>query len=202
MSTRSWRLPRTLVSMGMLVVASVTALALVSTAPATAAVPVPAPPATGNGSSHGTNRTPPSTAADGLTFSATIGFSGGVPVGGWANLSIFSDGSYNFSGQFHDSGFPSYDTGIVWVFRASNGTAFVFSDGGHVAGTIGSGSRDHFWNASGTNAAIAAAWPAIQQGWNWRWEARVSLDLGGIFSSIASLIGPVTTFITVVGPLL
>jgi hypothetical protein len=130
-----------------------------------------------------------------------ITFSGGVPVGGWANLTIYGDGSYTFSGHFHDSGFPSYNTGIVWAVRASNGTVFTFSNTGHVAGTISSGSRDHDWNISGVNPAIARNWESINRGVSNQWRARASLDLAGMFNDIKTVIGYVAEVVAVVGPL-
>lgn len=136
-----------------------------------------------------------------LVLNTEIRFNGGVPVGGWASLSVFRDGSYNFSGHFHVSGLPAYNVSIVWVLRTAAGTAFVFTDKGHVAGTCCSGSRDHDWNVSNVNPAIAAAWPDFQQGYSWRWEAAASLDIAGMWNSIKSQIGTVRDIIVVVGAL-
>jgi hypothetical protein len=71
-----------------------------------------------------------------------------------------------------------------------------------VQGTLGSGSRDHDWNVSGVNPAIANAWEEINHGYNWRWEAHASLDLVGLFNEIKTLIGYVKTVIDIVGPVL
>jgi hypothetical protein len=138
-----------------------------------------------------------------IVLHASIAFNNGVPVGGYADLTLYGDGEYTFSGHFHDSGFPSYDTGFVWVFRTSTGTAFTFSDTGNVEGTINPfGSRDHNWSSSGTNPALQAAWHDVQQGYNWQWEAKSSLDIGGMFNEIKTVIGYISTVIAVVGPLL
>ncbi len=137
----------------------------------------------------------------GFIWSDNVVFDGGTPVGGWVSLSVYPNGAYNFSGHFHDSGFTSYDVSVVWVLRTAEGTAFVFTDSGHVQGTLGSGSRDHDWNVSGTNAAIGAAWPSIVAWNNSRWEARTSLDVGGMFNDLKSVVGGVSTVVTVVGAL-
>jgi hypothetical protein len=138
-----------------------------------------------------------------IVLHANITFDNGVPVGGYADLVLYGDGTYQFSGHFHDSGFPTYNTGIVWVLRSSTGAVFTFSDSGNVQGTINPfGSRDHNWNNAGYNQSLQAAWHDIQQGYSWRWEAKTSLDLAGMFDEIKTVIGYVSTVISVVGPLL
>jgi hypothetical protein len=138
----------------------------------------------------------------GTVLRANITFSGGVPVGGWANLTIYGDGSYNFSGHFHDSGFPSYNTGIVWALRASNGTVFTFTNTGYVGGTLSSASRDHDWNISGVNPALAQTYESINRGYNSQLRASASLDVAGLFNDIKTVIGYVAQVVAVVGPLL
>jgi hypothetical protein len=138
---------------------------------------------------------------NGIVLHTGITFGGGVPVGGWANLTVYGDGSYNFSGHFHDSGFPSYNTGIVWVLRASNGTVFTFSNTGQVAGTISPGSRDHDWNISGVNPAFARTWESINRGYSHQWRARASLDVMGMFNDIKTYLGYVKEIVAVVGPI-
>jgi len=137
----------------------------------------------------------------GIVLHTSITFGGGVPVGGWANLTVYGDGSYNFSGHFHDSGFPSYNTGIVWAIRASNGSVFTFSNTGHVAGTISPGSRDHDWNISGVNPALARTWESINRGASHQWRARASLDVVGMFNDIKTYLGYIKEVVAIVGPL-
>ena len=46
-----------------------------------------------------------------LDFDApSIVFGGGVPVGGFSHLTLRQDGTYTFSGRFHDSGATEYNT--------------------------------------------------------------------------------------------
>jgi hypothetical protein len=137
----------------------------------------------------------------GIVRHVRITFSDGVPVGGWANLTVFGDGSYNFSGHFHNSGFPPYNTGVVWALRASNGTVFTFSNTGSVGGTFFGGSRDHDWNISGVNPALAGAWESLNRGNSSQVRARASVDLAGIFGDIKAVIGYVSQVVAVVGPL-
>jgi hypothetical protein len=159
-------------------------------------------PATRSQAAFDNSQAPYRRLGNGLVLRANITFGGGVPVGGWANLTVYGDGSYNFSGHFHDSGFPSYNTGIVWVLRASNGTVFTFSNTGHVAGTVSPGSRDHNWNVSGVNPALARTWESMNRGYSYQWRARASFDVVGMFNDIKAVIGYVADVVAVVGPVL
>lgn len=131
-------------------------------------------------------------------WQASITFPGGVPVGGWANLTLFSNGTFNFSGHFHVSGAPSYNTGIVWLVKDGNGTAYQFTHSGRVHGTFESGSRDDNWNTSGTNPAITAGWNNLASNWSSRWEAKVNINLSSIVDDVKSGIGFVSSIVAVV----
>jgi hypothetical protein len=158
-------------------------------------------PSTRSQAAYDNSQAPFRRMGNGIVLHTRITFGNGVPVGGWANLTVFGDGSYNFSGHFHDSGFPSYNTGIVWALRASNGTVFTFSNTGHVAGTISPGSRDHDWNISGVNPALARSWESLNRGYNSQVRARASLDVVGLFNDIKAVIGYVSQVVAVVGPI-
>jgi hypothetical protein len=158
-------------------------------------------PATRTQAAYDNTQAPYRRMGTGIVLHTRITFGNGVPVGGWANLTVFGDGSYNFSGHFHDSGFPSYNTGIVWALRASNGTVFTFSNTGYVAGTISPGSRDHDWNISGVNPALARTWESLNRGYTSQVRARASLDVAGMFNDIKTVIGYVSQVVAVVGPI-
>src|SRR5258708_16270013 len=70
-----------------------------------------------------------------------IVFDGGVPVGGHAHVTIRSDGTYSFSGHFHDSGATEYDMQLVWAVKDHTNKVYTFEHQGHVSGTFESGSR-------------------------------------------------------------
>ena len=133
-----------------------------------------------------------------------ITFSGGVPVGGYSNLVLYPNGAINFSGHAHVSGAPSYDYSFVWAVKDFNvpATVYVFAASGRLHGTFESGSRDYDWNQAPILPALAAGWPALERGWSWRWEARVSIDLGVFIDDIVRIvaagtaIGNVVKFIT------
>ena len=121
-----------------------------------------------------------------------IVFDGGVPVGGYANGGLFPNGAWNFSGHFHNSGFPSYDVGMAVAVKL-RGVTFVLSIQGHVAGTIGSGSRNFDWNTSGTNPALAQALPV--QDYEWSWYAAADIDIGALIDSVKEAVGAAATVI-------
>ncbi|WP_375515566.1 hypothetical protein [uncultured Nostoc sp.] len=129
-----------------------------------------------------------------------ITFDNGVPVGGDAHLSLFPDGSYSFTGHFHDSGATSYDTSFVYVVKDVFGvSAFTFSHTGRTHGTFEAGSRDDNWNDYGTNPVLAADWGNISSGYNWSSRAGANLNLGGLFDEAVQLVGYAQTVIQVVG---
>src|SRR5262245_43462677 len=129
-----------------------------------------------------------------------IVFSGGVPVGGWAELSLFPNGGVNFNGSFHDSGFPSYNDAIVFAVQAiATGDLFTFSHSGHMAGTIESGSRDDSWSGQIDSPAVAGAWPILSlDGYRWWAQAAVNIDLGSLLNTIKSIVSAVQTIGTIV----
>jgi len=126
-----------------------------------------------------------------------ITYPAGVPVGGYASLTLRSDGTYEFTGHFHDSGAPSYDDHFAWGVRASDGFAFTFAHQGHMAGTFEAGSRDDDWNVTGYNTDIAAHWDALQ-GWNWQWRADVNWDVVGDLTRIIDALKQVGQVVAVI----
>ncbi|MEH1959225.1 MAG: hypothetical protein V7L05_18575 [Nostoc sp.] len=120
----------------------------------------------------------------------TISFNNGVPVGGYAHLSLFPDGSYSFTGHFHDSGATSYNTSLVFALKDDlDGSVFTFSHTGRTHGTFEAGSRNDDWGVSGTNPALAAAWGGISSNYNWSWNAGANLDLTSIFDGAIKAVG-------------
>jgi hypothetical protein len=118
-----------------------------------------------------------------------ITFSGGVAAQGSAHLTIHQDGSYQFTGQFHDSGAISYNEVIALAFVDSNNNAYTFARQGSIAGTFEAGSRDDLWNINGQNDTIANNWPAISaSGPRFYYQASISSELSQLVSSLLSFI--------------
>ena len=130
--------------------------------------------------------------------SGTITFDNGVPVGGWMTLALFEDGTYNFSGHFHDSGFPSYDVDAVWVIVSSSGKAFTFEVKGSMYGTVDSGSRDYDFAQNGQNDQLRDAWADLCAGYTWRWSAYVNWDVQAAVDDVVNALKVAGTVIGVV----
>jgi hypothetical protein len=131
-----------------------------------------------------------------------ITFDNGVPVGGSMHLTLRSDGSYTFSGHFHDSGFPSYDVSLTYLVKDAQNRVYTFTAQGHMAGTLESGSRDYDWAVNGNNPDIASNWASLANGSLGYGEATTSLDIGPFVADFKQAVGVVSDVIAVVGPIL
>jgi len=127
-----------------------------------------------------------------------IVFGGGVPVGGYSHLTIRQDGSYSFSGHFHDSGATEYNMALVWAVEDSNNRAYTFEHIGHVSGTFESGSRDDTWENDGQNDAIAENWASIVARDYASAEANASGDLTSLINSSIGALGTVLGIVAIV----
>jgi len=128
-----------------------------------------------------------------------IVFDDGVPVGGWTQLTLFRNGAVNFSGHFHVSGAPSYDTTAVFAVRGGDGIVFTFSHTGRVHGTFEAGSRDDNWgDTRPANDSIAASWPSLADSLTWRANAAVNVDLGVFLDATVKTVGAVAAVIAII----
>src|SRR5260370_449413 len=108
--------------------------------------------------------------------SGFIAFSGGVPVGGWANVSVFPDGSYKFNVHFHDSGFTDYNVSVLWVLRSSIGQVFTFAASGHMCGTVPFCTHSRYFdsNPQGTTPPSAHAWDDLSVHYTYHCTAKAN----------------------------
>jgi hypothetical protein len=130
-----------------------------------------------------------------------ITFNGGVPVGGFAQLTLFQSGNFNFNGHFHVSGAPSYNVGFAVGVRSSRGVLYTFLKSGHVAGTFEPGSRDFDWSVQEFRAVLHEDWPNLAVNSTWWWSANVNWDPLAILNSVktlASTVGAVASVIALV----
>jgi len=126
-------------------------------------------------------------------------FSGSTPVGGYASLTVNSDGSYDFSGHLHDSGFPSYNVSFGVGLLSPTGVLYTFVTQGHTNGTLESGSRDYNWNVSATDPALASGWADLLGGTSnstlqASWDGNSTINsieqgLGTVLSVVALFLG-------------
>ncbi len=126
------------------------------------------------------------------------GFDNGVPVGYYAQLTLYSNGNYTFFTHFHVSGATSYDESFVWDIIGSTGTLFTFSHHGHVAGTFEPGSRDDDQLSGGNNPDIAAGWNDLAAHYHWEWRAKANMDIGALWNDVKAAVEAVQTVAKVV----
>jgi hypothetical protein len=133
-------------------------------------------------------------------WDASFGFPDGIAAGGFANLTLYQNGAWNFAGHAHVSGAISYDFSFAWAVRDSNEPAglYVFAHQGRLHGTFEPGSRDTDWGRSEINPALAVGWSALERAWSWRWEARVNADFTPFLDDIIKVVAAGTAIGNVV----
>jgi len=125
-----------------------------------------------------------------LAWTTNFTFPSGTAAGGWTNLKVFSNGAFEFTGNFHDSGAVAYNYSVACVFIDADKKAWTVSHTGHIAGTFTSGSRDDPIDQRGNNTALARNWRAIVAGdQTLRGRAETSVNIGDILASILTVAG-------------
>ena len=128
----------------------------------------------------------------------SIVFDDGVSVGGFAHLTLRKDGTFSFTGHFHDSGAVEFNVGLVWGVKDSANRLYTFQHSGHVAGTFEPGSRDDDWNVDGRNDAIAQHWTALAAGSGSTLKASASLDMVNLTNAVIGAAGMVLGVVAIV----
>jgi uncharacterized protein with LGFP repeats len=137
-----------------------------------------------------------------------ITFPDPISVGGWSDLTLKADGSYEFSGHLHDSGAPDFNFNVAWGVRDSDGVLYTFVQTGGVQGLQSgfSPQRDADWAPTGSNAALSTAWSKIPGPGAWVCRSSVAFDVNGLINELLNdvqqLVGYVEKVIAIVGPLL
>jgi hypothetical protein len=125
-----------------------------------------------------------------------IVFESGIAAGGNAHLTIRQDGSYTFSGHFHDSGGLEYNTALAWAVKDAQNQVYTFQHVGHIAGTFESGSSNDDWRVDSRNDKLADNWANLGASAASSARADVNVDLVNLTNS---LIGAAGIVIGVVG---
>jgi hypothetical protein len=138
-----------------------------------------------------------------MTFNTgPITFGSLVAADGYGQLTVSRDGSFSFTGHFHDSGLADYNDSLVMALVSPSGVCYTFTHTGHVSGSasllFGSGSRDDDWpSSSGQNAALAAGWADLQ-GCKLYWRSNVNVDWQSLLNDIKQAAGVVTSIVSIV----
>ena len=118
-----------------------------------------------------------------------IVFDGGVPVGGSSHLTIRQDGTYTFSGHFHDSGATEYSGSLAWAVKDAQNQVYTVSHSGHVSGTFESGSRDDDWRIDSRDDRLADNWANIAARPSGMSQASAKLDAVNLTNSLIGTLG-------------
>jgi hypothetical protein len=124
-------------------------------------------------------------------WTVPIDFPGPTPIGGWVQLSIGRDGSWNFSGELRDYGLPSYDDAVVFLVK-NLGTeeVYQFVHQGRMYGSLEAGLDVDRWNESGSTSELADDWDALFiDGYHWHCRAGINVDLGSLMDAGQSAVG-------------
>jgi hypothetical protein len=127
-----------------------------------------------------------------------IVFGEGIAVGGSSHLTIRQDGSYTFSGHFHDSGIAEYNVSLVWGVKDAQNQLYTFQHSGHVAGTFEPGSRDDDWTIDSRHDSIADNWANIGASATYNAQANATGDLVNLTNSVIGTVGTVLGVVAIV----
>jgi hypothetical protein len=125
-----------------------------------------------------------------------ITFSGGVPVDGFAHLTVFQDGTSHFTGHFHDSSIVPYTYGIALVVKGIDNHAYSSVHQGNITQAENQGNSD--WDEKTQNPDITQHWPALLNGGApfFAWRADVNLDIVTIVQDAETAIGYVVQVVS------
>jgi Tectonin domain len=119
-------------------------------------------------------------------------------VQGSAELTVYANGGYHFTGHFHDSGWLSYKDSLVFGIVSPSGVLYSFTHTGSVAGKLEFWkSHDDNWDVSGIDPAISAGWQDLQGAQSY-WKADASWDWIALLQEIKDAAEIVKTVIEIV----
>jgi hypothetical protein len=88
----------------------------------------------------------------------------------------------------HDSGAVGYDFEVTSTLVATNGLTLLARHGGHVGGTVTSGSRDDDYSEQGFNPLIRDEWDSIVNGRLWVTKDYSTTGVAGVVEDVAKAI--------------
>lgn len=126
----------------------------------------------------------------------------GTDCYGQVQLTLYSNGGYNFNGSFTDPDIYDLDDSLAFVVLSSTGVLYTFTHSGSMHGWgdrwFEGGSETDSWNNQGVNAAIQGGWADLCAGWHWQTKAGVNFDLGSLLNDVKAIISVVETVIEVI----
>ena len=133
-------------------------------------------------------------------WNVPINFSGATAVGGFVELIIRRDGSWNFSGGLRGLGLPSCDAAVVFVVKhLGTDEMYQFGHQGRIHGTLHGGSHDDSWDESGFSSELVADWDALFiDGYHWHCRAGIDIGIDSLTDAAQRAVGEAATIIAFV----
>lgn len=127
-----------------------------------------------------------------------INFSGSTAVGGFAELVIRRDGSWNFRGGLRSFGLPSYDDAVVFVVKhLGTDEMYQFGHRARIHGILEGGSHDDHWDESGYSSELVADWDALFiDGYHWQCRAGINVEIDSLVETAQRAVGAAATIIS------
>ena len=122
------------------------------------------------------------TEAEVITLNTPVTTPEGFPLGGWTEMSLYSNGNYVFKGSMEASGFTSYNYGLQVFIKAANGIILTAFHSGNVYGTDTPGKRDDPWEEVLNSDAIKYYWLSIRN--NPLIEYQLNADISGVTGTV------------------
>lgn len=126
----------------------------------------------------------------------------GTDAHGQVQLTLYSNGAYNFNGNFTDPDIYDLDDSLVFTVLDSTGVLYVFSHSGSMTGWgdrwLEGGSETDSWNNQGSQADIQAGWPALCAGYHWQANAGVNFDIGSLWNDVQKIVNAISTIVKIV----
>lgn len=130
-----------------------------------------------------------------ITFNGTDAY-------GQMQVTLYSNGGYNFNGSFTDPDIYDLDDSLAFMIASSTGVLYTFTHSGSMQGWgdrwLEGGSETDNWENTGTNAAIQGGWADLCAGWRWQANAGVNFDIGSLYNDVKAIISAVETIVQIV----
>lgn len=127
---------------------------------------------------------------------------GGTDCYGQVQLTLYSNGAYNFNGSFTDPDIYDLDHSLAFGVVSSTGVLYMFTHTGSMHGWglrwLEGGSETDTWSNQGTSLDIQAGWADLCAGWRWQANAGVNVQIGSLLEEVQKIIGVVETIIKLI----
>jgi hypothetical protein len=110
----------------------------------------------------------------------------GIPISGWVEMILQSNGNYTFHGSMRATGGPSYDYGLQVFVKAADGIILTAFHSGNIYGTDTPGDRDDPWEENLNSALVKSEWVSIRN--NPVIQYQFNADIGGVIGTVWDIV--------------